>query len=416
MKKLKVGYIGLGKRGSYLLNDFLHPDCTCRMEIVAVCDVYEDRVKEVADRIEAAGFPRPFETTDYREVLKRDDVDTVINMTAWEFHTDIAVASMKAGKNTAIEVGGAYDIADCWKLVDTYEETGSPLFFMENGCYGERPLMVMGMARQGLFGSIVHCAGGYQHDMRQEITDGKEDRHYRLRNYIHRNCDNYPTHGFGPLMKILDINNGNRLLTLTSMASCAKGLHEYIVDKRGEDSPLAKVEFKQGDVVTTMCKCSRGQTITLTLNGCIPTTFSEGLTVRGTKGCFYEDGNMCFLEKDHTEPKRQSDLWGNYEQYLEKYKPEMWKKFKLEGGGHGGLDRLMLIAMAESFIQGKKPPIDVYDAATLMAITPLTEQSIAMGGAPVAVPDFTRGKWHMRQDIEEWEYGLDRVNPLREIY
>ena len=53
MKKLKVGYIGLGKRGSYLLNDFLHPDCTCRMEIVAVCDVYEDRVKEVADRIEA---------------------------------------------------------------------------------------------------------------------------------------------------------------------------------------------------------------------------------------------------------------------------------------------------------------------------------------------------------------------------
>ncbi len=40
-----------------------------------------------------------------------------------------------------------------------------------------------------------------------------------------------------------------------------------------------------------------------------------------------------------------------------------------------------------------EPPIDVYDAATWMAITCLSEQSIAMGSMPVPVPDFTNGMW-----------------------
>jgi hypothetical protein len=41
-------------------------------------------------------------------------------------------------------------------------------------------------------------------------------------------------------------------------------------------------------------------------------------------------------------------------------------------------------------------PIDVYDAAAWMAVTALSEQSILAGGAPVAVPDFTDGKWMIR--------------------
>ncbi len=39
------------------------------------------------------------------------------------------------------------------------------------------------------------------------------------------------------------------------------------------------------------------------------------------------------------------------------------------------------------------PPIDVYDAAAWMAVTCLSEESVALGGAPVCFPDFTGGKW-----------------------
>lgn len=79
-------------------------------------------------------------------------------------------------------------------LVRAYEETGTELMLMENCCYGRRELMALNMARKGVLGNIMHCSGAYCHDLREEITSGREIRHYRLRNYIHRNCENYPTH------------------------------------------------------------------------------------------------------------------------------------------------------------------------------------------------------------------------------
>ena len=86
--------------------------------------------------------------------------------------------------------------------------------------------MVLNMVEQGVLGEVVHCAGGYQHDLRDEIAFGKENRHYRLRNYLSRNCENYPTHDLGPIARILNINHGNRMLTLSSFASKSAGLHE----------------------------------------------------------------------------------------------------------------------------------------------------------------------------------------------
>ena len=52
-------------------------------------------------------------------------------------------------------------------------------------------------------------------------------------------------------------------------------------------------------------------------------------------------------------------------------------------------------------------PIDVYDMAAWMAITPLSEQSVAHGGMPQAIPDFTRGKWILRESKDVVE--LPRV-------
>ena len=90
----------------------------------------------------------------------------------------------------------------------------------------DHELMVLNMVRRGLFGEVVHCQGGYRHDLREEVSTGREMRHYRFRNYLYRNCENYPTHELGPIANVLDINRGNRMLTLVSVASKAAGLHE----------------------------------------------------------------------------------------------------------------------------------------------------------------------------------------------
>ena len=61
--------------------------------------------------------------------------------------------------------------------------------------------------------------------------------------------------------------------------------------------------------------------------------------------------------------------------------------------GHGGMDYLMLREFFRAVQAGRPMPIDVYDAAAWMVVTPLSEQSIGQGGAAVEVPDFTNGRW-----------------------
>ncbi|HIW73840.1 MAG TPA: hypothetical protein H9684_05920 [Firmicutes bacterium] len=74
------------------------------------------------------------------------------------------------------------------------------------------------------------------------------------------------------------------------------------------------------------------------------------------------------------------------------------------------MDSLCLSAFVESVQKGILPPIDVYDTATWMAVTALSEQSIALGGAPVPFPDFTHGAWVCREPGPVSRYSLDDVH------
>ena len=223
----------------------------------------------------------------------------MILCSSWESHIRMATEAMEAGKPVGCEVGGAYSIRECWKLVETYEKTGTPIMLMENCCYGRDENDGIPHGRAGVFGRIVHCAGGYMHDLRQEVAYGKEERHYRLRNYIHRNTENYPTHELGPIAQILGINRGNRMVSLTSMSSRASGLAEYIKREKPDDQELLTTEFHQGDIVTTLIKCANGETITLKLDTTLPRYYSRGFFVQGTKGLFSEENGSIFLEGEH---------------------------------------------------------------------------------------------------------------------
>lgn len=415
---MKIGVVGLGGRGYGLVKWAILPACEdYNVEIAAVYDPYEDRTERAAQLVFEKTGKRPLAAKSYQEILDDPEIKGIITPSAWEAHVDVAVAAMRAGKYAAMEVGGAYTIEDCWKLVDAYEETGIPCMLLENCCYGQRELMILNMVRMGLLGDVVHCSGGYMHDLREEIANGKENRHYRLRNYMNRNCENYPTHELGPIAKLLDINNGNRMVSLTATSSCSKGLHEYIVAKKGASNPLAKVNFAQGDVFTTVIKCARGQTIVLTLDTTLPRAYSRGFTIRGTKGAYFEDTDSIFLDSKHH--KYEFDgrgLWGNAKKFEKKYNHELWRDYDPKGG-HGGMDYLVISAFLEAMTTGKNPPIDVYDAAAYMAITALSEESVIKGSAPVMIPDFTRGKWYRRNDIDhDLKYDLSRADVNKEIY
>lgn len=396
MDNIRIGFIGLGGRGQGLLQGAVLAQGE---QVTAVCDVYEDRAKEGRRLVEESGQPSPRVYTTYEEVIADPQVNTVIIATAWEYHVEIAEAAMRAGKAVAMEVGGSYTLEQCHELVKVYEETKTPFMFLENCCFGRRELMALNMAQQGVLGEIVHCSGGYQHDLREEISYGRENRHYRLRNYLSHNCDNYPTHDLGPIAKVLKINHGNRMLTLSSTASRAAGLHAYVLENKPEDTFLRDKQFAQGDVVTTVIKCADGATIVLTLDTTLPRYYSRGFTVRGTKGMYEEATDSVFLDcpehRAHDYDWRQSCIL-NAREYEEAYDHPLWKQFLKEGvqGGHDGMDWLEFQQFFKALREDLPMPVDVYDAASWMAVTALSEMSIARGGAVVDVPDFTGGKWH----------------------
>ncbi|MBM6914970.1 Gfo/Idh/MocA family oxidoreductase [Gemmiger formicilis] len=398
---VKVAVIGMGNRGQSLLKHCILPQPG--VQVVAVCDRYEDRVKLGVDMVLEAGQPQPKATQDYRELLDMPELDAALILTSWESHINLACDFMRAGKYTAIEVGGAYSVDDCWKLVRTHEETGTQCMILENCCYGREELMVLNMVRQGLFGEIVHCQGGYRHDLRQEVAFGRENRHYRFYNYLTRNGENYPTHELGPIANVLNINRGNRMLSLVSMASKSAGLHEYLVREKGPDHDASQMHFAQGDVVTTIIKCAGGETICLTLDTTLPRAYSRAFHVQGTKGMYMEDNNSIFLDgKDNAYDFKWREKWDNAKEYRDQYEHPVWQSYLKEGvrGGHDGMDWLVLRAFFESVKNGTPAPLDVYDAAAWMSITALSEQSVAMGGAPVAIPDFTNGQWTSRAPWE----------------
>lgn len=397
MDKVRIGMIGLGHRGSGLMKDVICANP--KAEVTAVCDTYEDRVRDAQAVVKEKRNNTPLGTDDFRKVIECDDVDLVVVTSAWEAHIPIALASMEAGKPVAVEVGGAYSIKQCWDLVKCYERTKTPFTMLENCCYGKRELMIKNMVEKGFFGEVVHCDGGYLHDLRDEISFGKEKRHYRLRNYIYKNCENYPTHELGPIAKLLNINNGNRMISLTSTASKAAGLHQYIMTNKSDDEKLMNMRFNQGDIVTTVIKCANGETIRLTLDTTLPRPYSRGFTIHGTKALYEEATDSIFL--DSTDCEKHFDWkkeWGNAEKYEAEFQHPIWKKYIDDGvqGSHDGMDYLLFDYIFDALIEGKPFYIDVYDAAAWMSISALSEKSIALGSAPVEIPDFTNGLWITR--------------------
>jgi Oxidoreductase family, NAD-binding Rossmann fold len=411
--KVRLGFIGVGLRGQNHVEQALFRD---DVEINAICDIDPKSIDAALAIIKQKGRKAPAiyknGERDFENMVKRDDLDGIVIATPWEWHVPMAVVSMKAGKYTAVEVSATVTLQESWDLVDTYEKTGSHCMILENVCYRRDVMAVLNMVRQNMFGDLLHTQCGYQHDLREvKFNDGKKaygggvefgknaysEARWRTQHSVDRNGDLYPTHGLGPVAEMLNINRGNQFLYLTSIATKSMGLHNYIVKNGGENHPNAKVKFKCGDIVTTNIKCANGETIMISHDTNVPRPYSLGFRVQGTNGLWMNDGNHIYLEGISKKPH----TWDDFKEYQEKYDHPLWKKHaqNAENAGHGGIDFFVLRAFIESIKNKVAPPIDVYDAAAWSAISPLSEESIAKGSAPIQIPDFTRGKWKTNKPI-----------------
>ncbi len=413
-EKLKLGFIGVGLRGtSHLENAIARND----VEVTAICDIDPVRIDLVLKLLADKGKRKPNtygkNEKDYLNLLSDKDVDAVLIATPWLWHTKMAVDGMKAGKYTAVEVSASQTIEECWDLVNTHEQTGTHLMFLENVCFRRDIMAVLNMVKQDVFGELLHFRCGYQHDLRGvKLNDGKtaygkgaefgekgiSEAKWRTEHSIYRNGDTYPTHGMGPIAVMCDINRGNRFMSMTSHATKALGLHRYIVNVAGENHPNAKVKFRQGDIITSTIETASNETIIVTHDTNSPRPYSLGFRVQGANGLWEVDGNRIYIEGK----SEKDDQWDDATAWIKKYDHPIWQKYGEDatGAGHGGMDYFVMKAFVESAIRNIAPPIDAYDAAAWSAITPLSEASIENNGEPQEFPDFTRGQWIRRKPYE----------------
>jgi len=402
--------IGVGGRGRNHLRNLLQRDDVL---VPAICDIDPEAIEKSQSMIRQAGqTPAAVYDRDeyaFLSLLERQDIEGVIISTPWLWHTKMAVAAMESGKYAGVEVSAANTIEECWDLVDTSESTGTSLMILENVCYRRDVMAVLNMVRQGVFGELEHCRCGYRHDLREVkfnpgVTFGEGARgeaRWRTRHSIFRNGDLYPTHGAGPVATMLDINRGNRFVSLVSMSTKSNGLHDYIVNhpEGGEDHSNAGIEWKLGDVVTTIIKTAGEETILVTHDTNLPRPYSLNFSVQGTKGIAdFDSHTRRIYVEGVSEPHSWEDM---NDGWLERYDHPLWKRYGgyAEGTGHGGMDFFVVHAFVECVKRKVNPPLDAYDAAAWSAITPLSEQSIARGGEPMEFPDFTRGNWINRKPV-----------------
>ena len=402
--KVRVGIIGLGNRGSVLIQMFEYLIKNNHAEIIALSDIKENKLKknnEYLKTIQPSGADLYFGNKEkWKELVKRDDIDLLIIATPWEYHTEMSVFGMENGKHVACEQPMAMTLDDCWKLIEVAERTQKHCMYMENCCFNGEELWVLNMINEGVFGDINHAEGAYIHDLRKHMMHETyyEDQ-WRIKHHQKKNGNFYTGHGLGPVSFYMDIGRGDTYDYLVSMSSREQSLSEAAK----KENFWAK-KFACGDMNTTLIRTKNGKSIMLQFDTHTGRPYSRLNTVTGTKAV--HQGYPSRLYIGHEELQ-----WGHswlkdedYKEYRTRYDHPLWKKLReqidAKAVGHGGMDFVMIYRLIRCLNKGLPLDINVYDSVLWSAITPLSEMSVANQSSSIKVPDFTGGTWQTKRSPE----------------
>lgn len=397
---VRIGFVGLGNRGPAAVYRMSHIE---GVDIKALCDLRPEKAKAAFEKLKGSAHNPKLYTggeNEWKKMCERTDIDLIYISTPWSLHTPMALYAMECGKHVCIEVPAATTIEDCWKLVEMSERTKKHCMMLENCCYGFFELLTLNMARQGFFGEIIHCEGAYIHDLLEgNFSKEKYWEMWRLKENF-RNGNLYPTHGLGPVSQIMNLNRGDKMEYLVSVASndfMMAELANELADKDAFYKPFKGKSFR-GNMNTTTIKTAKGRSLMIQHDVTSPRPYSRIHLVSGTKATAQGFPGPEKISIGHN--------WATEEEFKaleQKYRPEIAKLIgdtAKKFGGHGGMDFLMDWRTIDCLRNGLPLDIDVYDTALWSAIGPLSEKSVSNRSNSIDVPDFTRGKWQTNKAVD----------------
>ena len=300
----------------------------------------------------------------------------------------------------------ALTIEELWDVVNTSEKTGKHCMMMENVNYSRDELMFLNMCRQGAIGELLHAEAAYIHELRWQMDEVERGTgSWRTYHYVHRNGNLYPTHGLGPVAQYMNLGRGeDQFKRLTSFSTPARGRQLHAEKNYPADHKWNALDFKGGDLNTSLIKTHLGRTIMVQWDETSPRPYTRHNLIQGTKGILAGfptraafDGGFEGLSEDHHRWIQGEQL----EQLYEKYDHPLYKRLNsaAAGSGHGGMDGIMMYRIVECLQKGLPLDQNVYEGALWSSVTELSQRSVASDGMPQDFADFTRGDWKTTQPL-----------------
>ena len=416
---IKAAFIGVGARGTGHAKQIASINGT---EVVAICDLYKDLAERSKNNCTEIGKGQRHKNiklyygseNDWMSMLDEVKPDIVFISTNWNTHAPMAIESMKKNVHAFVEVPIATKIEDMWKIIDTSEKTKKHCMMMENVNYGRDELMFLNMCRKGLIGDFLHAEASYIHSLRFQMDEQKRGTgSWRTYHYANGKGNLYPTHGLGPVAQYMNLSRqDDNFSKLVSYSSPALGRKLYANKKYPKDHKWNKLNFKNGDINTSLIKTELGRTIMVQWDETSPRPYSRHNLIQGTQGtlagfptrvAFDNESNIKNNISDESVDYHSWIQGKNLEKLYEKYDHPLYIRLgnlAKKMGGHGGMDFIMRYRIIECLKEGLPLDQNVYEGCFWSAVGPLSGKSVKEEGSPQKFPDFTRGNWKSTKPLD----------------
>ena len=406
LPKVRVAVIGLGNRGSSLIEMLEWLVQQGHAEITALCDVQAEYVTRAANKVSNFQAKTPLLLDDaegdaWQKACDSSVADLLVIATPWHLHTSMAIYAMEQGLHAASEVPIAYTENDCLALVTTSERTRRHCIMLENCCYNEEELWVLNMVKQGHFGELTHAECAYLHDLRALLLDATyyHDR-WRLREHLERDGNLYTTHGLGPVCMYMNVLRGDNLSHLVSMSSNEAALSQALQESDDPKLQALASQVKCGDVNTTLIRTTQGRSIMLQFDTHTGRPYSRLNKLCGTGATHY--GYPSRLYNDHG-PTWNWHEWED-DAALAKARnnrahplhTQLQQEITSHQQGHGGMDFVMMYRLIRCLNEGISLDFSVYDGVLWSLVGVLSERSVAEGNRRIDIPDVSGGSWNLK--------------------
>jgi predicted dehydrogenase len=392
---IRLGLVGLGAFGSSFAPLFKsHP----LVDSIALCDAEPDRLAAWADRPSFRDKLERRHVYDSFDDILDSDLDALVIITQPWFHAEQAVRAMEHGKHAysavpVVTLPDGNEILDwCAKLVETSRSTGRSYMLGETTYFRPEAMYCRRRAAEGAFGDFVYAEGEYFHDVEHGLREVKTRREgsrtgrmwtERARAYAERGIVggpmHYPTHSTAGPVCVMNA----RAVKVSAFAYYGKTETDW-----HEGAPSNE---------TALFLMSNGATVRIAEYREIGHQSRETFRIYGTAGSF-ENGTWC--DRHSANPVPEETMRDPLPQEVtDAFRTEIRAGLGAAAhlsaqeeidflGGHGGSHAYLVHEFVSAVAEGRRPAINIREAARYMAMGVVAHQSALRDGELLEVPDF----------------------------